>query len=75
MILTDSTEITSTEDLRQAFIADGIRLGNNLIVLNLETLITLENVYLTYYFETDIRLEELNELERLHKYACELCAQ
>lgn len=72
MLITDSTEINSKEELEEAFNKDGVRIGYNIVVLNLETLIELEQVYLNYYFESNARLDELDELERLHKYAVEL---
>lgn len=71
MIITDSTEINSVEELREAFNKDGVRI-ENIIVLNVKTLLELNKVYLNYYFETDVRFNELDELERLYKYAIEL---
>ena len=72
MLITNSTEINSTEELREAFNKDGVRIGNDLIILTLEKLVEIEQCILTYYFESDVRLDELDELERLYKYAVEL---
>lgn len=68
----DSIEIKSTEDLKEAFNKEGGVIIGDFGALTANAILALEHLYLTYFFETNCRLPELDELSRLHRFAWDL---